>query len=73
MRILHCGISEENYHICATEKIVGFTKNVASSGDLIYLAVSKNRETLCGVRGKVGDTTEKKPWEYSEEYPPGAM
>lgn len=69
VRILHCGISQENYNICATEMIVGFTKNVVASGDLIYLVVSRNKETLCGVRGIVGQPTVSRPWEYSEEYP----
>lgn len=69
VRILHCGISQENYHICATEKIVGFTKNVASLGDLIYLVVSRNRRTLCGVRGIVAKPSEGRPWKYSGEYP----
>lgn len=69
VRILHCGISQENYHICATEKIIGFTKNVVSSNDLIYLVVNSNKETLCGVRGRVGLPSNSRPWEYSEEYP----
>lgn len=69
VRILHCGISQVNYHICSIQKIVGFTKNVASIGDLIYLAVSKNKETLCGARGIVGQPSEHRPWNYSEEYP----
>lgn len=69
VRILHCGISQENYHICATENIVGFSKNVVSLGDLIYIAVGINRRTFCGVRGIVAKPSERRPWEYSEEYP----
>ncbi|MBK8565053.1 MAG: hypothetical protein IPN76_17375 [Saprospiraceae bacterium] len=37
-RILNCSTSLENYYLCIEEKVTGFTRRGAQSGDLIFLA-----------------------------------
>lgn len=69
VRVLHCSISKENYQICATEKIVGFTKAKPLNGDIVYLAVSNNKETVCGARGIIGNSSQRRPWKFSDDYP----
>ncbi|MFK3936564.1 hypothetical protein ACI2JA_03480 [Alkalihalobacillus sp. NPDC078783] len=61
-RILHCGDSIENYHICINEKVVGFKKRTASIGDIVYLAVKIDGVALCGARGTIAEVTDYRPW-----------
>ncbi|MEK4824473.1 hypothetical protein NSS71_07935 [Niallia sp. FSL W8-0951] len=68
VRILHCSKSINNYNICVKEKVVGFSKRLAETGDLIYIVVKHDKVTYCGVRGVIGEQTDYKPWENSELY-----
>ncbi|MGV2887172.1 hypothetical protein [Paenibacillus taichungensis] len=68
IRILHCGESIENYQLCVTNKVVGFTKRTAVLGDQIYLAVKIDGKSVCGARGEIIESTDKKPWENSDVY-----
>ncbi|WP_219620071.1 hypothetical protein [Bacillus sp. T33-2] len=68
IRILHCGKSIENYNICINEKVIGFSKRVAHTGDLIYLVVRNEKVAYCGARAIVGEATDYKPWDNSELY-----
>lgn len=67
-RILHCGKSIENYHLCITEKVCGFTKRIAKEGDTIYIVVRKDKETVCGARAVLSSITDYKPWEDADRY-----
>jgi hypothetical protein len=67
-RILHCGKSIENYNLCIEHKITGFTKRGQNTGDIIYLAVKVKKQTLCGLRAKLSDPTDIKPWEDADNY-----
>jgi hypothetical protein len=67
-RILHCGKSIENYNLCIEHKIVGFTKRGKNIGDIIYLAVKVKKQSLCGLRAKLSDTTDIKPWDDADNY-----
>ncbi len=67
-RILHCGHSTENFNLCVTNKIAGFTKNVAREGDIIYISVISDKKNLCCARGTLGKVTDLKPWEDRERY-----
>ena len=70
VRILHCSTSLENYYLCINEKVVGFTQRfrAGGTGDLIYIVVKVNNQTVCGARGILGEITDLKPWEDSERY-----
>jgi hypothetical protein len=67
-RILHCGKSIENYNLCIEHKIAGFTKRGKEIGDIIYLAVRVKKKSLCGLRAKLSDTTDIRPWEDADNY-----
>lgn len=67
-RILHCGKSTENYNLCIEHKVAGFTKLGKEIGDIIYLAVKVDKQTLCGMRAKLSDPTDMKPWEDADNY-----
>lgn len=67
-RILHCGKSIENFNTCMKHEVAGFLRRGPEIGDLIYLVVSHNKKVLCGMRGKLAETTDDKPWEDSENY-----
>lgn len=69
-RILHCGKSVKNLSLSVEEKVVGFTKNVANQGDMVYLAVrlEEEKKTICVARGVLGDRTDNKPWHDSSRY-----
>lgn len=67
-RISHCGKSTENYNLCIKHGVVGFTNRGPSQGDIIYLAVKVNKDTVCGLRATLGESTDFKPWEDAERY-----
>lgn len=70
VRILHCGKFLDNYYLCISEKVAGFSQRfrVGGTGDLIYLAVKIGKQSLCGARGVLGEITDIKPWEDSDKY-----
>lgn len=67
-RILHCGKSIENYNLCIKHQIAGFTKRGKNIGDIVFLAVKVGKKTVCGMKGKLSDTTDIKPWEDADNY-----
>lgn len=67
-RILHCGKSIENYNLCIEHKIAGFTKRGKNIGDIIYLVVKVKKQSLCGLRAKLSDATDIKPWDDADNY-----
>lgn len=68
-RILHCGKSIENYHLCIRKKIFGFTRRIANVGDTVYLVVKINKDSFCGARGVISEITDVRPWKESDLYP----
>jgi hypothetical protein len=68
-RILHCGTSVANYNLCIKEKVAGFINRGPKTGDIVFLSVNVDKETLCGARGRLGDITDIKPWEDADRYP----
>lgn len=70
VRIMHCGKSVENYHLCVTEKIAGFSQRfrTGGTGDMIYVAVKIGKQSLCGARGILDEVTDNKPWEDADKY-----
>lgn len=70
VRILHCGKFLDNYYLCITEKVAGFTQKFrdGGTGDLVYLTVKVGKKSLCGARGILGELTDIKPWEDAEKY-----
>lgn len=69
-RILHCGKLIENYYICISEKVAGFSQKFrdGGKGDIVYLAVKVGKKSLCGARGILEDLTDDKPWSDSDKY-----
>ena len=67
-RILHCGKSIENYNLCIEHKVAGFTKRGKNIGDVIFLVVKVKKKSLCGLRARLADTTDNRPWEDAENY-----
>lgn len=67
-RILHCGNSIENFNLCLDNQTIGFTRRGPEAGDLIYVVVRSKKKILCGLRGKIADQTDFKPWPDSENY-----
>lgn len=68
IRILHCGSNVENYNLCISEKVAGFLNRGPQTGDIIYLAVKINNQSLCGARGTLTDFTDNKPWKDADSY-----
>jgi len=68
VRILHCGKSIRNYNLCIEHKVAGFTKRGKNIGDIIFLVVKVKKQSLCGLRAKLADTTDIKPWDDAENY-----
>ena len=70
VRILHCGKFLDNYYLCITEKVAGFTQRFrdGGTGDLVYLTVKVGKKSLCGARGILGELTDIKPWKDAEKY-----
>ncbi|WP_338442442.1 hypothetical protein VZG28_05630 [Synechococcus elongatus IITB4] len=67
-RILHCGKSLQNYRLCVEHQVAGFTTRGPEPGDVICLAVNSRKQTLCGLRAKLGQPTDQKPWDDSDRY-----
>ncbi|MFN7714571.1 MAG: hypothetical protein ACK5QS_03700 [Pseudanabaenaceae cyanobacterium] len=61
-RILHCGKSIDNYNLCIEHSVAGFGTRGSEKGDIIFLVVNHENQTLCGVRGRLGEPTDQKPW-----------
>ncbi len=67
-RILHCGKSIDNYNLCIEYSVAGFGTRGTEKGDIIFLAVNHENQTLCGVRGRLGEPTDQKPWLDAARY-----
>ena len=67
-RILHCGKSVRNYDICVDQKVAGFIQRVGNTGDIVYLVVKVNDQSMCGARGVLSQLTDNKPWPDAERY-----
>lgn len=67
-RILNCSHSLENYYLCIEEKVAGFTRRGAQSGDQVYLAVKRGKKLFCGARFTLDEVTDRKPWADAENY-----
>lgn len=69
-RILHCGKNIKNYYICVNKKIVGFSQKFRSGGkgDTVYLAVKKEKKSMCGVKCTLDEIIDDKPWEDADKY-----
>jgi hypothetical protein len=68
VRILHCGKSVENYATCMRDRVFGFGHRGPELGDVVYLVVKRGKETLCGMRARLADVTDAKPWPDAERY-----
>ena len=67
-RILHCGKSIINYNLCIEHQVAGFTKRGKEIGDIVFFTVKVGKRSLCGMRAKLADTTDIKPWEDADNY-----
>jgi hypothetical protein len=67
-RILHCGKSLKNYQLCLEHSVAGFSTRGPEQGDIIFLAVKYQKQTLCGLRARLGEPTDQQPWPDSERY-----
>jgi hypothetical protein len=67
-RILHCGKSLENYYLCVQHQVAGFLSRGANPGETVYFAVKVNKKTYCGIRAKLGEITDLKPWPDGDSY-----
>lgn len=68
VRFLHCSNNVENYNICLSTGLAGFTINQPEEGDLIYLIVKHHGDTFCGARGLLKDKSDEKPWPDSDRF-----
>jgi hypothetical protein len=68
VRILHCGKAIDNYDLCLEHKVAGFTTRGPESGDTIFVAVRIKDKTVCGLKAKLAESTDFKPWEDGERY-----
>ena len=68
-RILHCGLSTENYNKCLDNRVAGFRGSIPTEGDVIYLVVKVGALSLCGARGVLGELIIAKPWKDASSYP----
>jgi hypothetical protein len=67
-RILHCGKSLNNYNLCIEHSVAGFGTRGPERGDTIFLAVNNEKQTLCGLRAKLGEPTDQQPWPDADRY-----
>ena len=67
-RISHCSNSLENYYVCLSEKVSGFTNRGPQPGDLIYLVVKIGKKSMCGARFILDEPTDYKPWPDADSY-----
>jgi len=68
VRISHCSDSIENYNLCIQNKVAGFTNRGPQPGDLIYLVVKIDKQSLCGARFILDEPTDYKPWPDADNY-----
>ncbi len=67
-RILHCGKSLNNYNLCIEYSVAGFGTRGSEKNDIIFLAVNHEKQTLCGLRAKLGEPTDQQPWPDADRY-----
>jgi ACT domain-containing protein len=67
-RILHCGKSLNNYNLCIEYSVAGFGTRGPEKGDIIFLAVNHEKQTLCGLRARLGEPTDQQPWPDADRY-----
>lgn len=67
-RILHCGKSLRNYNLCLEHSVAGFSTRGPNEGDVLFLVVKLDKQTLCGLRARLGEQTDQRPWPNSDRY-----
>ena len=67
-RILHCGENLENYYLCIEKEVAGFSQLTPAPGDQIYLAIKVKGYSYIGARGIIGESTNIRPWQNSQNY-----
>ncbi len=67
-RILHCGKLLRNYNLCMEYSVAGFSTRGPSEGDNLFLVVKSGRQTICGLRARLGEQTDQRPWPNSDRY-----
>jgi len=67
-RILHCGKSLNNYSLCIEHSVAGFGTRGSEKDDIIFLAVNYEKQTLCGLRARLGEPTDQQPWPDADRY-----
>jgi hypothetical protein len=67
-RILHCGKSLNNYNLCIEHSVAGFGTRGPEKGDIIFLVVNHEKQTLCGLRARLGEPTDQQPWPDADRY-----
>lgn len=67
-RILHCGKSLRNYSLCLEHSVAGFNTRGPEKDDIIFLVVKFQKQTLCGLRARLGEPTDQQPWPDAERY-----
>jgi hypothetical protein len=67
-RILHCGKSLNNYNLCIEHSVAGFGTRGPEKGDIVFLVVKHNKQTLCGLRATLGEPTDQQPWPDADRY-----
>ena len=65
---LNCSENIENFNLCISHSIAGFTNSGYNIGDLIYLIVKENGKWKLGARGKLLEATTDKPWPDAGSY-----
>jgi len=67
-RILHCGKSLNNYNLCIEYSVAGFGTRGPEKDDIVFLAVNHEKQTLCGLRARLGEPTDQQPWSDADRY-----
>jgi hypothetical protein len=67
-RILHCGKSLNNYNLCIEHSVAGFGTRGPEKDDIVFLVVKHNKQTLCGLRARLGEPTDQQPWPDADRY-----
>jgi len=67
-RILHCGKSLNNYNLCIEYSVAGFGTRGPEKDDIVFLAVNHEKQTLCGLRARLGEPTDQQPWPDADRY-----
>ena len=65
---LNCSENIENFNLCISHNIAGFSTGGYKTGDLIYLIVKENGKWKLGARGKLLEATTDKPWPDADSY-----